>query len=123
MWVYWGDEWGSFDTPTTPHHEGQGFAMKTVGIILNFFLPGVGTIVIGKAGQGVTQLCLYGLGVLCTATLIGAIIGIPLMLAAWIWAMVTTVSSEPQPMQVMVIHQQAAPTPPPAPTTTTDGTS
>lgn len=98
--------------------------MKTAGIILNFFLPGVGTIVIGKAGQGVTQLCLYGLGILCTATLIGAIIGIPLLLAAWIWGMVTVVSSDPQPMQVTVIHQQAAMPPPPVvPTTTTDGTS
>lgn len=92
--------------------------MKTVGIILNFFLPGVGTIVIGKAGQGVTQLCLYGLGILCTATLIGAIIGIPLLLAAWIWGMVTVVSSDPQPLQVTVIHQQAAMPNPPSPSGT-----
>lgn len=96
--------------------------MKTAGILLNFFLPGVGTIVIGKAGQGVTQLCLYGLGVLFTFTLIGAIIGIPLMLAAWIWGMVTVVSSNPQPMQVTVIHQQAAMPPPSTPSgTSSDG--
>lgn len=81
--------------------------MKTAAIILNFFLPGVGSLVIGKVGQGITQLILYWLGVLFTFTLIGAFLGIPLMLAAWIWGMVTAASSDPAPVQVTVVHQQA----------------
>lgn len=95
--------------------------MKTAAIVLNFFLPGVGSLVIGKPGQGITQLILYWLGVVFTFTLIGAFLGIPLMLAAWIWGMVTAASSEPAPMQVTVIHQQAAvPNSPPTQGTATD---
>lgn len=80
--------------------------MKTAAIVLNFFLPGVGSLVIGKVGQGITQLILYWLGVLFTFTLIGAFLGIPLMLAAWIWGVMTAASSDPAPVQVTVIHQQ-----------------
>jgi TM2 domain-containing membrane protein YozV len=86
---------------------GGVLSVKTAAIVLNFFLPGVGSLVIGKVGQGVTQLILYWLGVLFTFTLIGAFVGIPLMLAAWIWGMVIAASSDPAPMQVTVIHQQA----------------
>lgn len=95
--------------------------VKTAAIILNFFLPGVGSLVIGKVGQGITQLILYCLGVLFTFTLIGAFVGIPMMLAAWIWGMVTAASSDPAPVQVTVIHQQAAaPNAPPAPGSATE---
>jgi TM2 domain-containing membrane protein YozV len=100
---------------------GGVLSVKTAAIVLNFFLPGVGSLVIGKVGQGVTQLILYCLGVLFTFTLIGAFVGIPLMLAAWIWGMVTAASSNPAPVQVTVIHQQAAtPNPPSSPGTATD---
>lgn len=94
--------------------------MKTGAIVLNFFLPGVGSLVIGKVGQGVTQLILYWLGVLFTFTLIGAFVGIPMMLAAWIWGMVVAASSDPAPMQVTVIHQQAPLPSPPASQGATD---
>jgi TM2 domain-containing membrane protein YozV len=50
---------------------GGVLSVKTAAIVLNFFLPGVGSLVIGKVGQGVTQLILYCLGVLFTFTLIG----------------------------------------------------
>lgn len=92
-----------------------GCRVKTVAIILNFIMPGVGSMVIGKVGQGITQLVLYVIGLLFSFTLIGMIIGIPLMLAAWIWAIVTAATSDPTPMQVTVIHQQGVmPSSPPA---------
>lgn len=93
-----------------------GLSVKAAAIILNFFVPGAGSCVIGKVGQGVTQILLYGLGIIFTFTLIGAFIGIPMMLAAWIWGMVTAASSDPQPVHVTVVHQQTAA--PPAPTDT-----
>lgn len=100
---------------------GGVLSVKTAAIVLNFFLPGVGSLVMGKVGQGITQLLLYWLGVLFTFTLIGAFVGIPMMLAAWIWGMVTAATSDPQPVQVTVIHQQAVmPNPPSSQGTATD---
>lgn len=38
--------------------------MKGVAIIVNIFFPGIGTLIVGKVGQGVAQILLYLLGVL-----------------------------------------------------------
>lgn len=78
--------------------------MKIAAILLNFFFPGVGSLVIGKVGIGITQLLLYFVGWFFTFTLIGAIIGLPMSLAAWIWGLVTAATYEEQPVQVHVIH-------------------
>lgn len=68
--------------------------LAIVALILNIvILPGLGTLIGGKKNEGVWQLVLYLggfiLGLLFTLTIIGAIIGIPMMfgapLAAWIW--------------------------------------
>jgi TM2 domain-containing membrane protein YozV len=36
--------------------------MRVLAILLNFFIPGVGSFVIGRIGQGIGQILLYGLG-------------------------------------------------------------
>ena len=82
--------------------------MKGLAIILNIFLPGVGSLVIGKVGQGVAQIIIYWIGVLFTFTMIGAIIGVPMMIGAWIWGLVTAAGSDSSaPVQVTVIQQNA----------------
>jgi TM2 domain-containing membrane protein YozV len=81
--------------------------MKAVAIILNFFIPGVGSLVIGKTGAGVIQLIVYFVGLFLTLTLIGAIIGAPMMLGAWIWGLVTAATHVDQPVEVHVIHTNA----------------
>lgn len=63
--------------------------MKAAAVIVNFFIPGVGSLIIGKTTEGIVQLILYFLGLLLTFTFIGAIIGLPMMLAAWIWGLIT----------------------------------
>jgi len=68
--------------------------MKIVAIIVNFFIPGLGSLIIGKIGTGIAQLLIYGLGVLFTLTVIGVIIGGPMMLAAWIWGLITAATYE-----------------------------
>jgi TM2 domain-containing membrane protein YozV len=78
--------------------------MKVLGILVNLFFPGVGTMIVGKVGQGVAQLCLYLFGVFLTFTAIGAIIGIPLCVIVWIWALVSAASSPPQPIQVTITN-------------------
>jgi TM2 domain-containing membrane protein YozV len=78
--------------------------MKAVAIILNFFIPGVGSLVIGKTGAGVAQLIIYFVGLFLTLTVIGVIIGGPMMLGAWIWGLVTAATHVDQPVQVHVVH-------------------
>jgi hypothetical protein len=78
--------------------------MKVIGILVNLFFPGVGTMIVGKVGQGVAQLCLYMLGALLTFTGLGAVIGIPLCIIVWIWALVSAASSAPQPIQVNITN-------------------
>lgn len=64
--------------------------MAIVGLILNIIiLPGLGTIIAGRTKTGVIQLVLYIVAILLDLTIIGLIIGIPLGIAMWIWALVT----------------------------------
>jgi TM2 domain-containing membrane protein YozV len=60
--------------------------MKTFAFILNFFLPGVGSLMVGKIIQGIIQICLFVVAVLLSVTAILAILGIPLGLINVIWA-------------------------------------
>lgn len=85
--------------------------MRTVGIIVNIFFPGVGSILIGKVGQGITQIILYILGIIFSMTVVGVIIGIPLCIGVWIWGIITAVSSPAEPIQVTVVHQNGPSTP------------
>jgi len=66
--------------------------MGIVGLILNIIiLPGLGTLVSGRKEYrtaGVWQLVMSVVGYVLIFTLIGAIIGGPLLLAAWIWGLI-----------------------------------
>ena len=85
--------------------------MNGLALVLNFFVPGVGSIVMGKAGQGITQILLFGFGLLLTLTAILSIFGLPMMLGAWIWGLVTAIggggATAPQTINIV---QQAGPT-------------
>ena len=66
----------------------------------------MGSFVVGKAGLGIGQIILWGLGFLLTLTGILAIIGIPLMIGAWIWGIITAEGSgNNQPQQINMIQQ------------------
>ena len=67
--------------------------MKAVAIIINIFFPGVGTLIIGKIGQGITQIILTIIAAIMAATGFLSIIGIPLAIGVWIWALVSAASS------------------------------
>ena len=74
----------------------KGHPSAVLGLILNLFFPGVGSLVVGKTTAGIIQLVMFVLSV--PLSLIA--IGIPLYLAAWIWALVTGIqafSSPPRP--------------------------
>ena len=67
--------------------------MKAVAIIVNIFFPGVGTLIIGKIGIGVTQIILTLIAAFLTFTGILSVIGIPLAIGVWIWALVSVAGS------------------------------
>ncbi len=72
--------------PTQPIHPPPSEAAATAGLVLNLFMPGIGSIVSGKARAGVAQLALILVGLpLCFAY-----IGFPMIFAAWIWGLVTS---------------------------------
>lgn len=61
-----------------------------LALLLNILiLPGLGSLIGKKTTAGIIQLVLVLIGFTFTLTLIGAILGVPLMIAAWIWALVT----------------------------------
>lgn len=76
--------------------------MKALAIIINIFFPGIGTLIIGKVGRGITQFLLYFLGAIMVLTGLLAIIGIPLCIGIWIWSIISVASSEAQPVKVVI---------------------
>jgi len=67
--------------------------MRALGVIVNIFFPGIGTIIVGKIISGVVQFLLYAAAVALIATGIGALFGIPLAIVVWIWAIVSAATS------------------------------
>jgi TM2 domain-containing membrane protein YozV len=55
-----------------------------VSLIVSFFIPGVGSMMNGDVGSGIAILVLYIVGI----PLAFLLIGIPLMIVAWIWGLV-----------------------------------
>jgi TM2 domain-containing membrane protein YozV len=55
-----------------------------VSLLVSFFIPGVGSMINGDTGTGIAILVLYVLGVVLAFFLIG----IPLLLGAWIWGLI-----------------------------------
>jgi TM2 domain-containing membrane protein YozV len=54
-----------------------------LGVILSFFIPGLGSIVNGDVGRGAIILGVYAVGWILTFVLIG----IPILIGAFIWGM------------------------------------
>ena len=78
--------------------------MKTLGIIANIFIPGVGSFIVGAPGQGIAQILIWGIGFMLTVFTLGfgGVIGIPLMVGAWIWGLITAFGTEPSSITVNV---------------------
>ena len=67
-------------------------ALAIAAFILNIFiLPGLGSMIAGDNRTGLKQMILLLIGVLLTITIISAIIGIPVIISAWAWSLVTAV--------------------------------
>ena len=67
--------------------------MKVAAIVINIFLPGVGTLFVKKWGQAIFQIILATIALALNLTGIGGLIGLPLGIAVWIWAIVSAIST------------------------------
>ena len=76
--------------------------MKIIAFIINIFLPGVGTLLVGKIKIGIVQILLALLATALIGTHIGVIIGIPLGVANWIWALVSVATARMEPEVIEV---------------------
>lgn len=77
--------------PTEPKKK-KCKAMPIIGLIVNILIvPGLGTLIGGgkqKVRNGLIQLILSIVAYALILTMVGAVIGAPLLLAMWIWAIV-----------------------------------
>ena len=69
----------------------KGLDMKLIGIIINIFFPGVGTLIVGKIGTGIIQIILSIIAGVLIFTGLLSIIGMPLLLIVWIWSLISVV--------------------------------
>lgn len=75
------------------HKKSEGKAtnktLAIVGLILNIIIwPGLGTIIGGDVGKGVVQMVLS----LVAIPLMYFLIGIPLIVGVWIWALISSIN-------------------------------
>jgi hypothetical protein len=77
--------------PLVPSPVSESTAL--VGLLLNLPMPGVGSLVAGKTREGVMQLVMGGVGLTLCVIIVGIFIGLPLMAAAWIWALMTGIKA------------------------------
>ncbi|MBW4641847.1 MAG: hypothetical protein KME23_02285 [Goleter apudmare HA4340-LM2] len=73
--------------------------MNVLGIIVNIFLPGIGTLIVGKIPQGIIQIILIVIAIILNLTVIFAILGIPIAIGTWIWALVSAATPKKPPTQ------------------------
>ena len=76
---------------------GTDIKMKTIAILVNIGAPGIGTLLVKKWWQAIIQILMIIVAVILNFTGIGAILGIPIAIVAWIWAIVSAASYQPQP--------------------------
>lgn len=81
--------------------------MKVAAIVINIFLPlpGVGTLLVQKWVQAIFQIVLAIVAWFLILTVFGGIIGVPLLFAVWIWAIVSAATAPAEPITVVVQHQ------------------
>ena len=69
-----------------PKRRGSSQGLAIAALLLNILIiPGLGSIIGGRTGTGVKQLVLAIIGAIFTFVFIG----IPILIAAWIWGIVT----------------------------------
>ena len=80
--------------------------MKVLAVIVNIFFPGIGTLLVEKWAQAIAQIVLGIVAAILVFTGIGIVLGGPLGFIVWVWAIVSAATSQPEPVQVVVVQQK-----------------
>mgnify|MGYP003630115942 FL=1 len=75
---------------------------KLVAFILNLFVPGLGTLFVGRIGTAIIQLLLIPIGIVLI--MFGGV-GVPILVADWVWGLLTVVHAWRKPSVVYVIKE------------------
>jgi TM2 domain-containing membrane protein YozV len=67
--------------------------LKVLGVIINLFWPGIGTLVVGKFVSGTIQAILTLIAWVLILSGIGAVIGIPMGLLLCIWSVISVATA------------------------------
>ena len=95
----------AYGVPPQPAPPSQAIAI--VALLLNLLIwPGLGSLIASRIGVGLAQGFLFLLGVILIVTVLGMIVGIPLVIAMWVWGLVTGI-------QLLQAASAARPTPMP----------
>ena len=75
------------------HFSAPASSGTIVALVVNLFLPGVGTILGGKGGLGAGQLVMFILGIpmLFFFFPLGLIAGLAMIIGSWVWGVITGV--------------------------------
>ncbi len=79
--------------------------MNLIAVIANFFIPGVGSFLVGQAASGVAQLLIFCIGAFLSVTVILLPIGLALMAIAWIWGLMTAAMCSRKPQEVVLVGE------------------
>lgn len=97
-------------TPTVQKIDGGGAGggRKALGVIVNIFFPGIGTMMVGKIGVGIVQLLLTLIACALILSWLFAFFGSLLAFINWIWAIISAASS-PQTPRIVVVQTNTQP--------------
>lgn len=75
---------------------------KLVAFILNLFVPGLGTLFVGRIGTAIIQLLLIPIGI---ALIMFGGVGVLVLVADWVWGLLTVVQAWRKPDVVYVVKE------------------
>jgi hypothetical protein len=75
---------------------GEDASVKILAIIVNILAPGIGTLLVKKWWQAFFQIVLVIIAIVLNVSGVGAILGIPIAFVAWVWAIVSAATAQPQ---------------------------
>lgn len=79
--------------------------MNILAVLVNFFIPGIGSFMVGKGGAGVAQLLIFIIGLFLVFTVFLSAFGFIFMAMAWIWGLVTAATAN-NTQKVVVVEKK-----------------
>lgn len=80
-----------------PDPSREGPPRAVAGLIANLIVPGAGSLLTGRTTSGALQLALFLCSALMNLSGTLAVVGLPLWLAVWLWALLTSIAASRPP--------------------------